>query len=129
ENKGYYDYSFEKPGELLIEGSVEWRQKIFGFVNYALFIDAGNVWAVRSETSAPTQFSFDRFYKEFGIGTGFGLRFDFSFLILRLDVGVKAWDPAKPEGSRFVLGNARFTGPYGINREPVIYNIGIGYPF
>lgn len=129
ENKGYYDYSFEKPGELLIEGSVEWRQKIFGFVNYALFIDAGNVWAVRSETSAPTQFSLDRFYKEFGIGTGFGLRFDFSFLILRLDVGIKAWDPAKPEGSRFVLGNARFTGPYGINREPVIYNIGIGYPF
>ncbi|MFN8890403.1 MAG: BamA/TamA family outer membrane protein [Cyclobacteriaceae bacterium] len=126
---GYYDYSFEKPGELLIEGSVEWRQKIFGFVNYALFIDAGNVWSVRSETSAPTQFSLDRFYKEFGIGTGFGLRFDFSFLILRLDVGVKAWDPAKPEGSRFVLGNARFSGPYGIDREPVIYNIGIGYPF
>lgn len=126
---GYYDYSFEKPGELLIEGSVEWRQKIFGFVNYALFIDAGNVWAVRSETSAPTQFSLDRFYKEFGIGTGFGLRFDFSFLILRLDVGIKAWDPAKPEGSRFVLGHARFTGPYGIDREPVIYNIGIGYPF
>lgn len=126
---GYYDYSFEKPGELLIEGSVEWRQKIFGFVNYALFIDAGNVWAMRSETSAPTQFSLDRFYKEFGIGTGFGLRFDFSFLILRLDVGIKAWDPAKPEGSRFVLGHARFTGPYGIDREPVIYNIGIGYPF
>ena len=126
---GYYNYSFEKPGELLIEGSIEWRQKIFGFVNYALFIDAGNVWAVRSETSAPTQFRLDRFYKEFGIGTGFGLRLDFSFLILRLDVGIKAWDPAKPEGSRFVLGNARFVGPYGIDREPVVYNIGIGYPF
>jgi outer membrane protein insertion porin family len=126
---GYYDYSFEKPGDLLIEGSVEWRQKLFGFVNYALFIDAGNVWTLRTETSGPTQFNIDRFFKEFGIGTGFGLRFDFSFLILRLDVGMKAWDPARPEGKRFVLGNTSFIGPYGINSEPVIYNIGIGYPF
>ncbi len=126
---GYYNYNFERPGELLIEGSVEWRQKIFGFINYALFVDAGNVWAIRSATNEAAQFNFDRFYKEFGIGTGFGLRFDFSFLILRFDVGIKAWDPARPEGERFVLGNVRFAGPYGYNTEPVIYNIGIGYPF
>jgi outer membrane protein insertion porin family len=126
---GYFDYSFEKPGEVLIEGSVEWRQKLIGFINYALFIDAGNVWSLRSSANVASQFSSDRFYKEFGIGTGFGLRFDFSFLILRLDVGMKAWDPARTEGSRFVLGNTSFTGPYGFNSEPVIYNIGIGYPF
>jgi outer membrane protein insertion porin family len=126
---GYFSYSFEKPGELLIEGSLEWRQKIFGFVNYGLFIDGGNVWALRSASNEAAHFSLDRFYQEFGIGTGFGLRFDFSFLILRLDVGMKAWDPARPDGQRFVLGNARFIGPYGINSEPVIYNIGIGYPF
>jgi outer membrane protein insertion porin family len=126
---GYYDYRFEKPGELLIEGSLEWRQKIFGFVNYGLFIDAGNVWALRSASNEAAHFSLDRFYQEFGIGTGFGLRFDFSFLILRLDVGMKAWDPGRPDGQRFVLGNARFIGPYGLNSEPVVYNIGIGYPF
>ncbi len=126
---GYYDYRFEKPGELLIEGSVEWRQKLIAFINYALFIDAGNVWSIRSASNAASHFNADRFYKEFGIGTGFGLRFDFSFLILRLDVGMKAWDPARPEGSRFILGNTSFTGPYGFNSEPVIYNIGIGYPF
>ncbi|MFM9841133.1 MAG: hypothetical protein ACKVOQ_22900 [Cyclobacteriaceae bacterium] len=128
-SSGYFDYRFEKPGELLIEGSLEWRQKIFGFVNYGLFIDAGNVWALRSGSNEAAHFNFDRFYQEFGIGTGFGLRFDFSFLILRLDVGMKAWDPARPDGQRFVLSNARFIGPYGINSEPVIYNIGIGYPF
>lgn len=129
EKSGYYDYRFEKPGEFLIEGSVEWRQKLFAFINYALFIDAGNVWALRSDIDKPTEFNLNRFYKEFGIGTGFGLRFDFSFLILRLDVGIKAWDPARPEGQRFILANTRFIGPYGIDSEPVIYNIGIGYPF
>jgi hypothetical protein len=71
----------------------------------------------------------DSFYKEIAVGTGFGLRFDFSFLVLRFDVGIKVWDPARPVGDRWVLGNFRFTGPYDSDREPIIYNIGIGYPF
>ncbi len=126
---GYFDYSFEKPGQLLLEGSVEWRQKLIGFVNYALFVDAGNVWALQTSSNPNASFAFNKFYKEFGVGTGFGLRFDFTFLILRFDVGIKAWDPARPEGERFVLWDARFVKPYSINHEPVIYNIGIGYPF
>jgi outer membrane protein insertion porin family len=127
-DNGFFNYNFERPGELLVEGSIELRQKLFGFVNYALFVDAGNVWTLRSAKEA-TQFDINRFYKEFGIGTGFGLRFDFSFLILRFDVGIKAWDPARPQNDRFILGNARFIGPYGKDSEPVVYNIGIGYPF
>jgi len=129
EKDGYYDYSFEKPGDVLIEGSIEWRQKIFGFVNYALFIDAGNVWTLRSVSNEASQFKSERFFKDFAVGTGFGLRFDFSFLILRFDLGIKAWDPARFGGDRFILGNARLFGPYGKDKEPVIYNIGIGYPF
>ncbi len=128
-SNGYFDYRFEKPGELLLEGSVEWRQKIIGFLNYALFVDAGNVWSLRTTSNVNAQFDWRRFYSEFGIGTGFGLRFDFAFLILRLDVGMKAWDPAREAGQRFVLGHASFWGPYSANSEPVIYNIGIGYPF
>jgi outer membrane protein assembly factor BamA len=108
---------------------MEWRQKLFGFVNYALFLDAGNVWANRPGASEAAQFKTNTFLSEFGVGTGFGLRFDFTFLILRLDIGMKVWDPARPASDRFVLGNTRFIGPYGKNSEPVIYNIGIGYPF
>jgi outer membrane protein assembly factor BamA len=108
---------------------MEWRQKLFGFVNYALFLDAGNVWANRPGASEAAQFKTNTFLSEFGVGTGFGLRFDFTFLILRLDIGMKVWDPARPSNDRFVLGNTRFLGPYGKNSEPVIYNIGIGYPF
>ncbi len=141
-SEGIFDYRYERPGEILLEGSVEWRKKLLGFVNGALFIDAGNVWSFTESTPNPTEptnapwadqgntkFYFDSFYKEIAIGAGFGLRFDFSFLVLRFDVGIKVWDPARPVGDRWVLGNFRFTGPYDSDREPIIYNIGIGYPF
>ncbi len=122
-----------------MEGSVELRSKLVGFIDGAVFIDAGNVWSFRQGTLAdPTenpeqrgnaQFRPNSFYKELGIGTGFGLRFDFTFLILRFDVGIKVYDPARQEGDRFVLDKARFFKPFSNSREPVIYNIGIGYPF
>jgi len=140
---GLFDYRYEKPGEILLEGSVELRKKLFGFVNGAVFLDAGNVWTFQqakpadpTEPTTPswapqgnTKFFVDTFYKEIAVGTGFGLRLDFSFLVLRVDVGIKVWDPSRPEGERFVLPNFRFAGPYDSNNEPVIYNIGIGYPF
>jgi outer membrane protein insertion porin family len=143
---GLFDYSVGRPAE--IEACVEFRQKLFGFVNGALFVDAGNVWSFRpinreGEDGAiiqdkSAQFSLDRFYREIGIGTGFGLRFDFSFLILRFDVGMKVYDPARDKGERFVLDKTRFWKPYATSRgdgtyynfrEPVIYNVGIGFPF
>jgi outer membrane protein insertion porin family len=141
-NNGTFNYQFEKPGEILLEGSVELRSKLIGFVDGAVFIDAGNVWNFRKPTTETgtgnSQFSANSFYKELGIGTGFGLRFDFTFLILRFDVGIKAYDPARDPGDRFVLDDARLFGPYakkiGENqytniKEPAIYNVGIGFPF
>jgi outer membrane protein assembly factor BamA len=136
---GLFDYRFEKPGDILLEGSIELRKKLFGFVNGAVFVDAGNVWSFRevqlSSESANKPYwtgssRFDKnFFKQLGIGTGFGLRFDFSFLVLRFDIGLKVYDPGREEGDRFVLNRVRFFNPYGTNREPVIYNVGIGYPF
>jgi outer membrane protein assembly factor BamA len=133
---GLWDYSIEKPADILIESSIEIRQKLFGFVNGAIFVDAGNVWtfeprktAEGDQSTGNSQFKLDSFYKEIGVGTGFGLRFDFTFLILRFDVGMKIWDPARDGRERFVLDDIKFFGPYGVSREPVIYNVGIGYPF
>jgi outer membrane protein insertion porin family len=126
---GLFDYRFEKPGDVLLEGSIEYRQKLFGFVHYAIFVDAGNVWTLSSNSDPQTKFNAKEFYNEFGVGTGFGLRFDFTFLILRLDIGMKAFDPARPAGDRFVLDKIKFFRPFGVDREPVIFNIGIGYPF
>lgn len=138
---GKFDYQFEKPGEIMLEGSVELRSNLVGVVDGAVFIDAGNVWAFReagTQTVGNSQFKLNSFYKEFGVGTGFGFRIDFTFLILRFDIGIKAYDPAREPGSRWVLDRARFFKPYATKvgegefvnfKEPVIYNFNIGFPF
>lgn len=149
EADGQFNYQFEKPGEILLEGSIELRSKVIGFIDGALFIDAGNVWSFRQQSPrisssgevipvvGNSKFKADSFYKELGIGTGFGLRFDFTFLILRFDVGIKVYDPAQTS-DKFVLDRVRFFNPfarknadgsYSNFKEPVIYNVGIGYPF
>lgn len=134
QSDGLFSYQIEQPAEILLEGSIELRQKLFGFISGAVFIDAGNVWTREErktveDNQGNSKFEFKDFYKEIGVGTGFGLRFDFSFLILRLDAGIKVYDPARDKADRFVLPNVKFFGPFGTKKEPVIYNIGIGYPF
>ncbi|MDH5605158.1 MAG: BamA/TamA family outer membrane protein, partial [Cyclobacteriaceae bacterium] len=97
-------YSLEQQGEIILQAGLEFRRKLIGFVDYALFIDAGNIWTIQYDSAREgSQFKLDRFYKEIALGTGFGLRFDFSFLILRLDTGIKTLDPARDPGKRFIL--------------------------
>ena len=129
---GDVDYQLEQPGDMSLEMSVELRQKLFGFVNWALFVDAGNIWLLNSETVDPARdpegddgvFKLNKFAKEIAIGSGVGLRFDLSFLIFRVDFGWKLVDPAQPLGDRWVI-NKIFPKPIQ-NAE---INIGIGYPF
>lgn len=126
---GTFDYRFEQPGEILLEAMFEYRRKLFGYFDGAIFIDAGNTWNFEVDPSREgTEFRVDRFYKEIAIGTGLGLRMDFEFLVLRLDMGIKAYDPARPEGDRFILDNLTFNRPLG-ERGQQVFNIGIGYPF
>jgi outer membrane protein assembly factor BamA len=142
---GLYNYSFEKPGDILMEASIELRKHIVGFIEGAVFLDAGNVWYMfpqqnKTNVTNPgnAQFKLNTFFKEFGVGTGFGFRFDFTFLIIRLDVGMPVYDPAQNEGSRYVLDRVRFFKPYATKNSdgeyqnhkiPVNYNFQIGYPF
>ena len=126
---GTFDYRFEQPGEILFEAMFEYRRKLFGYFDGAIFVDAGNTWTFAVDPSREgTDFKIDRFYKELAIGTGIGLRMDFDFLVLRLDMGVKAYDPARPENERFILDNLSLKNPLGEPGQRV-FNIGIGYPF
>lgn len=126
---GTFDYRFEQPGEILLEAMFEYRRKLFGYFDGAIFIDAGNTWNFEVDPSREgTEFRVDRFYKELAVGTGLGLRMDFEFLVLRLDMGIKAYDPARPEGERFILDNLTLSKPLGEKGQQV-FNIGIGYPF
>lgn len=123
------NYSFEEPGDILLEASAEYRFDIVSFLEGAFFVDAGNVWVWKSQLNKPQgQFEFDSFFKEIAVGTGFGIRLDFSFLILRLDLGIKAYDPGKPPGEKFMLKNITWQRPFG-DRQQTVVNIGIGYPF
>lgn len=126
---GRFDYRFEQPGDILLEASIEYRRRLFGFVSWAYFIDAGNVWTLRNDPTRPgSQFEVDRFAREIAVGSGFGLRFDFSFLILRLDFGSKMYDPARPEGDRWIVDKLIRNFPFG-EKNQTIPNIGIGYSF
>lgn len=125
---GSFDYRFEQPGDILFEGMFELRTKLYGYFDAAYFIDLGNTWTFLPDPTRPgANFEFNRFYKEIAVGTGIGLRMDFDFLVLRLDMGVKAIDPARPLGQRYVLN--QFFRSFPGFRGQTVFNIGIGYPF
>ncbi|MFC2152114.1 BamA/TamA family outer membrane protein [Bacteroidota bacterium] len=111
-------------GDIKLEANIEYRFKMFWVLEGALFVDAGNVWNLTSDEFEGGLFRKDEFYKEFALGSGFGTRFDFSFVIFRLDLGIKLRDPAMPDGDRWILGNRSLTW-----KEDFTINIGIGYPF
>jgi outer membrane translocation and assembly module TamA len=133
-NRGF---SYDKFGDGQLEANVEHRFKIFKMLNGAIFVDAGNVWLRNPDSSrVGGDFQLNRFYKEIAIGTGIGLRADFSFFIIRTDFGIKARDPQFSENNRWVLPylfNSQwkqdYKTEYGSKYNFVVFNLGIGYPF
>lgn len=86
-----------------------------------MFLDAGNVWTIRKDTRANGNFAFNRFWKEFAIDIGAGLRFDFNFFVIRFDYGFPIRDPRKTDGKRWLFENAQFRKGQ--------FQLGVGYPF
>lgn len=101
--------------------SIEQRFNFFGKINGAFFIDAGNIWNVFDDvTDENATFSNLSSLKDIAIGTGFGLRYDFSFFVFRFDVGFKTYDPSYQNENRWFND---------YNFSNAVYNIGINYPF
>lgn len=131
-------------GDIKLEGNAEFRFKVAGPLSGAFFVDAGNIWERQKQDDRPNaEFSKD-FYKQIAIGVGTGVRFDFDFLVVRLDVGLKFRDPSLPIGERWIYQSKETfnnsVDNYNANRsenEPVAeryrnnlnFNLGIGYPF
>lgn len=114
---------YDKIGDIQIETNLEYRFHIFKSFYGAWFADAGNIWLSYNDPNKPNgEFKLDKFYKEIAIGSGFGLRYDFSFFVLRLDAAMRVHDPQYAEGKRWVFGKQTL-------RESAILNFGIGYPF
>ncbi len=113
-----------KSGDIKLEGNIEYRFKVIWKMEGAIFLDAGNVWAIKPEEGKPgADFEWNRFYKEVAIGTGLGVRVDFSFFLLRLDFGLKIRDPALVENDRWIPVFRNFSF------NDLHLNFGIGYPF
>jgi outer membrane protein assembly factor BamA len=113
-----------KSGDIKLEGNIEYRFKVIWKMEGAIFLDAGNVWAIKPEEGKPgADFQWNRFYKEVAIGTGLGVRVDFSFFLLRVDFGLKVRDPALPENDRWIPIFRNFSF------NDLHLNFGIGYPF
>ena len=107
-----------------LEANFEYRFDLFWILQGAFFVDAGNIWAVnQNDKREGALFKFNKFYKDIAIGTGLGLRFDFSFFLLRFDLGVKARDPIEPLNNGWILGHRK------IKYDDWTFNIAIGYPF
>lgn len=101
--------------------NVEYRYRMTEMFELAYFIDAGNIWAV-SKDRDQYMFKFNKFYKEFGIGSGAGLRIHIgNFAIVRFDLGYKIHDPSYEEGNRWRFKDFNLFKPR--------LHFGINYPF
>ncbi|MGF1533210.1 MAG: BamA/TamA family outer membrane protein [Bernardetiaceae bacterium] len=128
ERSHIFDYPFEQPGELLLEANMEWRKDLFSVAELALFLDAGNVWILQPDSRPDVRFAAHTFWRQIALGTGFGLRLDFSFFIIRGDLGIKLYDPAAQAGYHWLWRDFSFSQPLGRPGQAV-FNLAIGYPF
>lgn len=101
--------------------SAEFRFKILGSVKGAVFADAGNIWNVLDGMNVESaRFSGIKDLTEIALGTGFGLRYDLNFFVVRFDLGFKTYNPGYAEGSRWFKD---------FNFTKSVLNFGINYPF
>ncbi|WP_232520961.1 BamA/TamA family outer membrane protein [Flagellimonas nanhaiensis] len=101
--------------------NLEYRFPIAGDVKGALFADAGNIWNVfDSEDNPDAIFTGFNSLADIALGTGLGLRYDFTYFVFRLDVGFKTYNPAEEGSDRWFKG---------YNLRNAVFNIGINYPF
>lgn len=116
-------------GDVKLEMNAEYRFTFYKFLKGALFVDAGNVWLLKSNsTTAGTPFSFSGFADQVAVGTGFGLRLDVSFFILRFDLAIPLRKPWIEENNHWVTNQIDF-GNAAWRNNNLILNVAIGYPF
>jgi outer membrane protein assembly factor BamA len=111
-------------GDIKIEANFEYRFKLLGAMEGALFLDVGNIWAInKNDNREGAVFEFNKFYKQFAWGTGAGLRFDLNYFILRTDLGMKLRDPSNEDGHKWIIGDR------SLINEDFAFSFAIGYPF
>ena len=114
----YLSY-LDQTGDMKLQANLEYRPRLFGNLYGALFLDAGNVWTLRSDSDRPgAVFKPKNILKEMALGTGIGIRYDLDFFVLRLDWGIGLHLPYR-------------NGFYNFDRfkDSQSLHFAIGYPF
>ena len=119
DNSGYIDQS----GDIKLESNLEFRFDMSKLLKGALFLETGNIWLTNEDENRPgSKFDKNTFYKELAVGTGFGLRFDFTFFVMRADIGLPLRTPYQTDGKNWLTStNQVLSG--------ALFNLAIGYPF
>jgi outer membrane protein assembly factor BamA len=115
----------DQSGDMKLEINTELRARLTGILHGAIFVDAGNIWLFKENPLKPGGKFSKSFLNELAVGTGVGLRFDISFLVLRLDVAFPLRDPGI---KRWLINGIDPLSP-DWRRDNLVYNLGIGYPF
>lgn len=137
------NFRLYQTGDLKLEFNLEYRFEILWQMKGALFLDAGNIWTFREDPDrCGSQFLLsgvergdgcinDPFYKQIAVGGGFGLRFDFSYFIFRLDMGVKLRNsfPRFRDANGMASERSYWESLQGFGLSRVAFNFGLGYPF
>ena len=109
-------------GDIRLDLSLEYRAKLFWVFEGALFIDAGNIWTIHNYENQPDgMFHFNSFYKEIAMSYGAGIRLDFTYFLLRFDLGMKAYNPAQNQ-ERWPLIHPKWG-------RDATFHFAVGYPF
>lgn len=131
DNRAWFPYSLG-PGRtsavndfneanLKLAVNLEYRFPIAGDINGAIFADAGNIWNVFDDVENPdATFNGLSSLRDIALGTGFGLRYDFTYFLFRVDLGFKTYNPAEEQAKRWFRD---------YNFANSVLQIGINYPF
>ncbi len=112
---------FYQSGDIKLDLNFEYRFKLFWLLEGAAFLDAGNIWTIREyNTQQDGVFDLNKFYKQLAYSYGLGLRFDFSFFLFRIDMGVKLYDPTQERLYQWRLP---------VTWDDTAFHFAIGYPF
>lgn len=111
----------DRTGDIRFEGNIEYRQKVIGDLELATFLDAGNVWLLRNDPLRPGgNLTAARFLQDIALGSGLGFRYDFSYLVVRFDLGIALHAPH--------LSRERYFNTFKSN-DWYAFHLAIGYPF
>jgi outer membrane protein assembly factor BamA len=113
---------FFQCGDIRFDLNVEYRAKLFWVVEMGLFLDAGNIWTIKDYDVQPGGvFKFNKFYEQIAAAYGAGIRLDFKYFLIRVDMGMKAFNPASGQ-EHWPLLHPKF-------KRDSEFHFSVGYPF